>query len=185
MGKLFKNYKDSFTIPQTPGINKYAPDNTKRTLKTTPAAGLPPLYLTPTEVGATANTQKMQNEPNLPSQRTCGGPKMQNEPNLPLPQPGPRSKNAKRTQSPVRPRHAMPHLCETNPIYRATAILPARPCPQYAKRTQITVQMASQRHFYAKRTQFSTINIHSTIYNIQSRGPIYNLAFFTGYGIML
>ena len=105
------------------------PKNTKRTLKITQAAGLPPLYLTLTEVGDTPNSQKMrnepnllsrhppilpnaQNEPNLPHPHRPANPKMRNEPNSPLPQPGPRAKYAKRTQS--------------------------RPagCPKYAKRTQ-------------------------------------------------
>ena len=64
--------------------------------KTTPDAIGPPLYLTPTEVGETPTIQKMRNEPNLR-----------------LPQLGPRSKNAKRTQFTAGPRPK----CETNPIY--------------------------------------------------------------------
>ncbi len=85
-----------------PNLNKFltcdraTPKMRKRTLKKTHATGVPPLYLTPTEVGDTPNTQKMQNEPNL---RTA---KIRNEPNL---HPHPAKK------------------CETNPIYRPTTPL--------------------------------------------------------------
>ncbi len=43
--------------------------------KETQAAGLPPLYLTPTEVGDTPTAKKMRNEPNLPPWPSCPTPK--------------------------------------------------------------------------------------------------------------
>ncbi len=46
-----------------------------------------------------------------------------------------------------------PRLCETNPIYRTTAVLPAQPTPNYAKRTQ-------SQH---RRPQSTIHNIQSTI----------------------
>ncbi len=79
-----------------------------------------------------AHDPNMRNEPNFPrhgqplkakSQQLFAqtNPIMQNEPNLPLPQPGPRSKYAKRTQLPHTRCPAPPYLCETNPIYPGTA----------------------------------------------------------------
>ncbi len=73
-------------------------------IKTTPATGGPPLYLTPTEVGNPPNSQNIRNEPNLPS---------------------PRPKYAKRTQSGYPQCPAAPCFSETNPI--PTYQVPRRP----------------------------------------------------------
>ena len=79
------------------------PKNAKRTLKTTQAAGLPPLYLTLTEVGDTLTTQIWQNEPNLNPTQPRSTPISQNEPNLRLAPhhlPPVHPHSAKRTQFP-------------------------------------------------------------------------------------
>ncbi len=75
---------------------------------------------------------------------------------------------------------------ETNPIssrptaktQQPTAIFtkrtqsePGNP-PNYTKRTQYQPQRTCGRPKNTKRTQFPATNIHSTIYNIQSNGPI-------------
>ena len=52
-----------------------SPNHAKRTLKTTPATGGPPLYLTPTEVGETPTTPQYAKRTQSPPQRTHGRPK--------------------------------------------------------------------------------------------------------------
>ena len=130
---------------RTPGL-PLPPVFAKRTLKETHAKGVPPLYLTPTEVGDIRPRPKTRNEPNLPHSHGPTDPKTRNEPNL-------------------------------------SGISPDRSEPNYTKRTQFTVPLASRRHSQphcAKRTQFppgmpkaaQPHNIQSTIYNIQSPCPI-------------
>ena len=137
---------------------KYA----KRTLKETQAAGLPPLYLTPTEVGATANTQKMQNKPNF---HPAHDPKRETNPISTQLTP----QNAKRTQSHPPPSCLIPHFAKRTQIYLATSIAPPpfqRNEPNlrtiYAKRTQFTVpppaNHAGRRSVPARReTQFAPL----------------------------
>ncbi len=111
---------------------------TKRTLNKTHATGVPPLYLTPTEVGDPPTTKKHETNP-IPgtaaipprwakvSPDSSGNPicpaptittnqKMQNEPNSRTPSVPPPPISAKRTQFPHTKCPTAPHLCETNPI---------------------------------------------------------------------
>ena len=101
----------------------------------------------------------MRNEPNLQPQQpknveakrrsAHGGP---NEPNSSIPSVPPPPISAKRTQFATKP-YPHPHKkCETNPIYAYPSL--------------------AHNPNYAKRTQLPNTNIHSTIYNLQSPGPI-------------
>ncbi len=97
-------------------------------IKTTHAKGVPPLYLTPTEVGETPTTPKMQNEPNFSPPHAqkcetnpiCPTPtipptqKMRNEPNSRIPGVPPPPISAKRTQLP----HTNIHSTIYNPCAR-------------------------------------------------------------------
>ena len=101
-------------------------------------------------------------------------PKMRNKPNLPP------------HASPAAPAH--PQKMQNEPNFHRFRITPR---PDYAKRTQFQPQPPDPRTKCAKQTQFShakcsaphqkcetnpisveTPNLHSTIYNIQSLGPI-------------
>ena len=63
------------------------------------------------------------------------------------------------------------HATGVPPLYLTlTEVGDMRPTPKYAKQTQ---SPPHPRPKYAEQTQFPTANIHSTIYNIQSLGPIY------------
>jgi hypothetical protein len=132
-------------------------------IKTTHAKGVPPLYLTPTEVGETPTTPKMQNEPNFSRTGPVENQKMRNKPNSRIPGVPPphifakrtqfhpaadlwKTKNAKRTQSQpgnyakrtqFTPTPTWPaiQLCETNPISAATVLWKSKK----SKRTQSTV----------------------------------------------
>ncbi len=70
-----------------------------------------------------------------------------------------------------------PQICETNPIHHPTPSFP--PSPLYfllSPLSRVTARATQSQHGprpkQTKRTQFPTINIQSTIYNIQSPGPI-------------
>ncbi len=83
---------------------------------------------------------------------------------------------AKRTQSHVRARHAVPLQCETNPISRTPTVQSPQLCKTNPISTRRLPQISETNPIppgeITKRTQFPTTNIHSTIYNIQSLGPI-------------
>jgi hypothetical protein len=82
-------------------------------------------------------------------------PNMRNEPNLPLPQPSPRSNYAKRTQF--------------HPGQRPKANSQQ---PNMRNEPNPGTHSVPPPHISAKRTQFPTTNIQSTIFTIQSPGPI-------------
>ena len=165
--------------------------------------------------------------PHHPCAAAC--PTAQNEPNLPLPQPGPRSKYTKRTQSrtnsprcaspkknwcgkrtqfaprqlshdpimrnepnlPVRARHAVPQICETNPIPARPTANRQQPRAALSKRTQFqhtqrpaapcfceTNPISLYGHGmpcpnYAKRTQFPHTKC-PTAPDFSETNPIYN-----------
>ncbi len=94
--------------------------------------------------GTACRAPKTQNEPNYhpPPHR-----KMRNEPNLPLPQPGPRSKNAKRTQFHP-PYCLMPQFLRNEPNRS-----PAQP-PNMRNEPNSPLSQLGPRHKCAKRTQF-------------------------------
>ena len=121
----------------------FSPKNAKRTLNKTHAEGVPPLYLTPTEVGETPARQNMRNEPN---------------PTVPTP------KYTERTQFP----HHTAEKCETNPIYpppaspiirnepnsRTPGVQPPRPHPRKTRNEpNLPPQPPAQPPKNAKRTQ--------------------------------
>ncbi len=127
----------------------------------TPAAGVPPLYLTSTEVGETPRPQFHRNEPNFPPRP----PTTNYELNY-----------AKRTQShPVSSSPRWPKASPDssgNPISRNEPNFAPASCPNYAKRTQFPPRRTCgsqklrnepnlpQHHHHhepenAKRTQFT------------------------------
>lgn len=128
-------------------------------------------------------TATTRNEPNPTCDHHPNNQKMRNEPNLRLPQLGPPSKYAKRTQSPHTKCPPNPDFCETNPISSRSTTriretnpiysLATRPYSQMRKtnpaRTPImrnkpnprrrrfrTSYPRPHRPNYAKRTQFPT-----------------------------
>ncbi len=109
------------------------PKNAKRTLKETHAKGVPPIYLTPTEVGETPTIPNMQNEPNWPP---TARPIMQNEPNFIPPRASCLLPHASIMQN--KPNSSIP---SAPPFPRNEPNLPPRPprpTPKSAKRTQFT-----------------------------------------------
>ena len=107
------------------------PNYAKQTLKITQAAGLPPLYLTPTEVGETPTTPKCAKRTQF---RHAGDPFF-----------------AKRTQLPHTRCPTTPKKCQTNPICPAPTLPQTRKC----KTNPISAYPASRRPLIsAKRTQF-------------------------------
>ena len=104
-------------------------------------------------------------------------PKMQNEPNSPPRPPDPRSKYAKRTQSPHRRHLAAPQLRETNPI----TVPPAsrRPySPIYAKRTQFLRPPTPGGHIPARPITRNKPNSTSPTAKKSETNPIYRTAGF-------
>ncbi len=94
-----------FLIP-TRSVGAYY---SKRTLNKTHATGVPPLYLTPTEVGDPPTTKKCKTNP-IPPGKNAKRTQFTPQP------PSPRPKYAKRTQFAPRPQHPPTKKCETNPI---------------------------------------------------------------------
>ncbi len=112
-------------ICPTPTIRR--PKNAKRTLNKTQAAGLPPLYLTPTEVGETPTIPKNAKQTQFRVPYVSGHPTFYETNPI--------------YRAAARP---LPHLCKTNPIYHPARKSPVRArsacggCPKRAKRTQFT-----------------------------------------------
>ncbi len=145
-------------------------------------------------------TQKMRNKPNLPRGGPVEDQKYETNPISPRPttrlhETNPISARRIYETNPIP--IETPNLRTTNHQLRTimrnepnSRIPSAPPPPISAKRTQFIIPPTSHRHLfretnpicptstithrnYAKRTQFPTTNIHSTIYNIQSLAPIY------------
>ncbi len=112
---------------------------TKRTLRKTQAAGLPPLYLTPTEVGETPTAKKCETNPICRPASFAPPPFMRNEPKIERP-----------------PQVGLLYL---TPVFQPG--MPHNP----KKRNEPNLP---HRHY--------STNLHSTLYNIQSLGPIYPTA---------
>ncbi len=132
-------------------------------LDRTHATGVPPLYLTPPEVGDIPTAKNTKR-----TQATA------------RPHPQTRETNPIYRTTGSLPSRPSPQICETNPIYarkytKRTQFHPG-PRPKYTKRTQLPHTNCPPTPLipldFAKRTQFPTTNIHSTIYNIQSFAPI-------------
>ncbi len=126
-----------------------------------------------------------RNKPNLPHPHRPTDPITRNEPNP--------------AKSRISPRSVRVQICETNPItsplllFSTTPLLPP-PSPKMRNEPNLpprTHRPTTQKHetnpiclttkcppppISAKRTQFSTTNIHSTFYNLQSLRPIYPTA---------
>jgi hypothetical protein len=113
-------------ISDFPRISPHPAKKRNEPNKETQAAGLPPLYLTPTEVGDTPTVKISKTNP-IYTRPTIKKSK-RTQFTVPPP-PSPRTKNAKRTQFSHTRCPATPYLCETNPIYRTAGVSPASPPP--------------------------------------------------------
>ena len=112
------------------------PKYAKRTLNKTQATGLPPLYLTPTEVGETPTTQKRETKPIYTRPRSTP------------------PDSAKQTQ--------LHHRFSSSPLLRYSTSAPNTPNPpKNAKRTQFHVPPPPTHPKNTKRTQFTSAKMRN------------------------
>jgi hypothetical protein len=154
----------SATIGQTKNAKRtqsqrgQRPKCAKRTLNITHAKGVPPLYLTPTEVGATPTAKKCKTNPISSRWLTQ---KMRNEPNPRIPPVPPTPISTKRTQ--FAPPYTIRNIQYTIP-WPNSHIREIAPTPISAKRP-------SSRSETKTGTQFTV----SLAYRRRRHKPIYNL----------
>ncbi len=110
----------------------------------------------------------------------CRAPKMRNEPNSPKPT----AKKCETNPIPARPtanrQQPTAKICETNPITTAADLWKTKKCETNPICHPANSQKQTANSYFYETNPISveTPNLHSTIYNIQSLGPI-----STGFGL--